>query len=52
MQTGEVPTMVPPHSDAEIGADLPAGLAEIVAGWNTLPDAIRASVMAQIRAAR
>ena len=49
---GEVPTMVPTQNQAAANADLPADLAEIIAAWNTLPDAVRAGVLALVRATR
>ncbi len=44
--------MVPSDSHVDLGADLPADLAEIVAVWSTLSGAVRDGVFALIRAAR
>jgi len=48
----KVPTMVPSPSKTRCGAELPPDLAEIVAAWNTLPDGVRAGVLAMVRATR
>ena len=44
--------MVPSPPDTEFGAVLPPDLVEVLAVWNTLPGAVRAGVLALIKAAR
>jgi hypothetical protein len=46
-----VPVLVPSVSDSVSGTDLPPDLADVVAAWPDLPDAIKAGVIALVRAA-
>jgi hypothetical protein len=46
----EVPILVPSLSDYAPGADIPSDLADVVAAWPDLPDAIKAGVLALVRA--
>ncbi len=48
----EVPTLVPSPPDATAGGQFPADLGEVVTAWATRPDAIKAGVLALIRAAK
>jgi hypothetical protein len=47
----EVPVLVPSVSDGVLGADLSPDLAEVAAAWPDLPEAIKAGVLALVRAA-
>ena len=48
----EVPVLVPCPFHAEFGDGMPSDLAEVAAAWKTLPDAVRAGVLAMVRATR
>ena len=44
--------MVPGENPARANTEFPQDLAEIIAAWNTLPEAVRAGVLAMVRATR
>ena len=44
--------MVPSPPNPDFGPHLPVDLVEIIAAWNTLPEAVRAGVLAMVRATR
>jgi len=50
-QHAAVPTVVPSPPESSAGADLPPELAEFVACWAALPEAVKAGFLAMVRAA-
>jgi len=45
-----VPATVPSRLSSDLGPEIPPDLAEVVAAWSTLPYAVRAGVLAMVRA--
>jgi hypothetical protein len=48
----EVPPVVPSPPNPDFGPHFPVDLLEIIAAWNTLPEAVRAGVLAMVRATK
>lgn len=48
----EVPPVVPSPPNSVSDPHLPADLVEIIAAWNTLPETVRAGVLAMVRATK
>src|SRR5262249_45253223 len=46
----EVPTVVPSPHGAVSGPQFPADLAQVIAAWDSLPEAIKAGIRALVRA--